>query len=311
MLNRNRFVEDRLPIFSEGKPEDRRAGTDVSACANFGLHSAANQREFAGKFAALHKQWASLTPAKRVEQLQTLANEQLAKTGVPPMSLRSLPLNNGADACSGHSYGYFAADGWNMVLASEDVNVKHLQNADAGEMADTLYHESRHAEQNYLVARLEAAKLQKSGMTADQQIDAIAKKAEVKRSVAAQAQKNPLPDDAPEHACAEALDKETVQDKDKTGQTEGALSTAGTALCEAIQKREKAEAALLHAQRLRSSQPRLHSLQTAVQSAKEAEAKAQNASSQAFKSYEDLFIETDARDTATSVHQTIDPGWQP
>ena len=211
-LIRNRFVEETMPILRDNAKEPKPAQKQSkSPCTGFGLNSDANQREFAAKFDKLHKNWATLTTVKRIEQLQTLANEQLSKTGVPVMSLRSLPLNAGTDSCSGHSYGYFAADNWNMVLASEDVNVRNLKSADAGEMADTLYHESRHAEQSYLVARLEAANLQKSGMTTDQQIDAIAKKAEVKRSVAAQAQKNPLPNNAPEHACAEALDKELIQ----------------------------------------------------------------------------------------------------
>lgn len=310
-VNRNRFVEEILPVLRKDAQGSPKPATDVSDCAGFGLNAEANQREFAQKFGKLQKDWPHLTPSKRIEALQKLANEQLGKTGVPQMKLRSMALNSGADSCAGHSYGYFSPSDWNMTLASEDLSHKHLDDANAGELADTLYHESRHAEQDYLVARLEAAKLQKSGMTPDQQIDAIAQKTGVKRSIAAHAQKNPLPDNAPEHACAEALDKESVQDKDKTNQIEEATSTAGAAYCEAKQKREKAEAALRHAQRLHSPQSRLNSLQAAVNSAKQAETKATAASNKAFQEYEDLFVETDSRATAAPVHQTIDSGWQP
>ena len=315
MLDRNRFEEIIMPVYKEGDKPATPTGTDVSVCANFGLNTEANQSEFAAKFGQLQQNWRQMSGQDRINGLQGLSNEQLAKTGVPRVPMESAPLNSGGTSC-GHIYGAFDPAEWKMQIASDDLSAQELNAKDAGELADTTYHEPRHAEQYYLVARLQAANMQKflkevnADMPASEQADIIHEQVGIPNWVAARAQQDPLPENAPERACAEALKKTLMTDQNTTNQTEQGVIDAFGADCAAKQESERAGAALAEAQGRNAPDEELQHLQETAKTARENAEQLHSRAQEAFVPYRNLFHEADAFATAAPVHRTIDPDWQ-
>ncbi|NUO83917.1 PAAR domain-containing protein [candidate division KSB1 bacterium] len=150
----------------------------------FGLARKANGAAFCRRFKALMKNWNSLTPAERQQKLQELINRPLKKSGLPPVSVNSATL-------SANTYGQFDFQSWSLEINKTFLNGP-LNAADSKELANTVYHEARHAEQWYAIAQRQAAA--KPAPTANQMSRSMSN---LPVSVAQQALKNPLPADSP------------------------------------------------------------------------------------------------------------------
>ncbi len=94
------------------------------------------------------KQWDPLTEAEKIAKVTKYVNAELAKTHVPEVA-------SAADAGSRFDSASFDFTTWTLSIGSQGLDAP-MSDADVGEMADTVYHESRHAEQWFRVARVKA-----------------------------------------------------------------------------------------------------------------------------------------------------------
>jgi hypothetical protein len=93
--------------------------------------------------------WAALTVEERADAILEKVNERLTAAGVPV-------VGKVVQALGANEYGRFAFSLWsirvNQALLAQDA----LTSAQAADLADTMYHEARHAEQWYRMAQLMA-----------------------------------------------------------------------------------------------------------------------------------------------------------
>jgi len=205
-IKRVPFVEEVLPV--HGHHHTPKVPHDpVRPCAGYGLDNPANAREFVRGFKQLQKEWPHLTPHQRKLRLESLSYQQLKKSGVPTIPIAALPLTGGA-------YAQTNMRDWQIEMPARVINTAKLPDQTAQEFAHALYHESRHAEQAYLVARRQAgivAAQSQGRLTPTQQVQEMERQLPrgdrplVPRSVMLEAQKQPLhKGDAQEH-CARLM----------------------------------------------------------------------------------------------------------
>lgn len=199
-IQRTPFVEEILPV--SGAP-DLRGGDKAShkhPCRGYGMNKKERAAAYAHRFKELQREWPHLTAHQRYTQLHTLANQQLAADGVPKVKMMQ---SNFADPGQD---GEMDQQAWALNINQALIQTPILPPDKAQALAETVYHETRHAEQWYLVARAKAAHLQATThLTPDQQVDEIGREVAVPPYVASAAQKHPLPHDSPQSACAHIL----------------------------------------------------------------------------------------------------------
>lgn len=199
-IRRVPFVEETLPLLNPeaAKTHHKPAHPHHKPCAGFGLNTPANQREFARGFKHLQKMWPTLTAVQRKQRIEDLVNAQLHKGGVPRVGIvpTDLPTDD----------GQLNFEAWKLAINKKLLNGNHLPEAQAKELAKTVYHESRHAEQWYLIAQQKAAQLGGAvGETPAQKAMAIKKAMRIPYSTAAHACHQPLGAHDGRKACAQAL----------------------------------------------------------------------------------------------------------
>jgi uncharacterized Zn-binding protein involved in type VI secretion len=164
----------------------------VPPCSGKGMATPKNEAEFAKGMKGLQKQWPKMTPAERQAALGTLANKELAKSGVPTVGI------NPNQALSGTATsGQLDFPTWNLDVNPDLMKSATLSDAQTQELGDTVFHESRHAEQWYLIARNQAATKTPAQITHDTAIPA---------TVTAAAKKAPMTKADPMAACAQTME---------------------------------------------------------------------------------------------------------
>jgi hypothetical protein len=123
----------------------------------FGLADPANMAEFCADFAQLVKDWGSLTPRQREERMEEIINKQLGKSGVNRQSVAGSPSHAPGNA----QYDFTSGT---LEVSRAQVNSPTITANAARPLANSLYHEARHAEQWHLMARQAAG----SGQSAAQ-----------------------------------------------------------------------------------------------------------------------------------------------
>jgi hypothetical protein len=111
-----------------------------------GLADPQQQRRYQLSIGGLKADWAGLDFDERVERMFEAVNARLREVGVPAVELH--PRASGADAS-------FTPDVWMVKLgraAKEKLGAASPAGVDWA--VETFYHEARHAEQDFLVARL-------------------------------------------------------------------------------------------------------------------------------------------------------------
>ncbi|MDQ6905445.1 MAG: DUF4157 domain-containing protein [Chloroflexota bacterium] len=94
------------------------------------------------------KQWDPLSEAEKIAKVTKYVNAELEKTHVPKVG--SQP-----DATKRFDSAEFDFQTWELSIGSQGLDAP-MTDDDVAEMADTVYHESRHAEQWFRIARLKA-----------------------------------------------------------------------------------------------------------------------------------------------------------
>jgi hypothetical protein len=108
-------------------------------------------REFGEEMSAVFGSWKDLAPRERQEAIEDAINGVLAKAGVPPCSFGNLP--EGANA-----RGQFSPSDWQIKYSEKVLERESLSPRLQRQMAQTLYHEARHAEQHFKFGQLMAGR---------------------------------------------------------------------------------------------------------------------------------------------------------
>lgn len=117
--------------------------------ATTGLRSIECRRQFAFDVAAVHKSWTTTgkTAAKRAQAIVDSANRLLALGRTPAVDFAFRGMTSRFAA-------YFAHDDWRVDLDRRGFDTQKPPSLrEMSELADSVYHECRHAEQWFLVAR--------------------------------------------------------------------------------------------------------------------------------------------------------------
>src|SRR5262249_17451175 len=101
--------------------------------------------QYVGVAQKLQENWARLTPDGRAKVLVNAANFELSHIDVPPVEMA---MGDGA-----HDDGEFDQANWTMTMAKAQFAAESVTDADAASVASNVYHEARHAEQYFLIAR--------------------------------------------------------------------------------------------------------------------------------------------------------------
>ena len=103
---------------------------------------------FTKQVKTIQKDWAKLTPTLRLIRLANAINTEMKNADVPGfLAFDKAPME---------FKGFFRASQWKFVLNEASILNNSLSDKDAAEIANTLMHEGRHAEQQFLAARFSA-----------------------------------------------------------------------------------------------------------------------------------------------------------
>lgn len=114
-----------------------------------GLKDKAHTAQFAGEMKALEGSWSAMNPAARADAVAARINARLRDIGVPEVKVTTAPLGN-LDG------GKFKFASWSMVINEQMLAAPQLPMGQSADLTSTVYHEARHAEQWYLIARIMA-----------------------------------------------------------------------------------------------------------------------------------------------------------
>ncbi|HEY4238886.1 MAG TPA: DUF4157 domain-containing protein [Kofleriaceae bacterium] len=110
-----------------------------------GLADQKTTSEYAQTMKDLQKDWPTLSKEQRAQRLGEALNKQLEAAGVPKMEVEPAPL--------GGRNGEFDFQTWRVKLDDAALAHPSLDDATVAEVGNTNYHEARHGEQWYMMAR--------------------------------------------------------------------------------------------------------------------------------------------------------------
>src|SRR5262249_55951904 len=103
---------------------------------------------FVAKAKEVQAAWTELPKDGRLKELGDAANQELDTAGVPTTEVKPEKLDKNID-------GRFDSPGWALLLNQLTFEADTISDDKAANVADTVYHEARHAEQSHLMARLQ------------------------------------------------------------------------------------------------------------------------------------------------------------
>ena len=106
---------------------------------------------FARVMRDLQGQWPSLNEAQRGARIENLINAPLRAYSMPKVGVVGTVFDDNK------RFGLFDSQGWTLQIRQGLLDTKALSEKDGSDLAKTVWHEARHAEQYYLAARREAA----------------------------------------------------------------------------------------------------------------------------------------------------------
>ena len=113
--------------------------------AGTGIAKGETVDDFAEGARGVQSEWADLSASQRANKLGALANAALASVKVPEVTILMTDLGKGS--------GAFNSGSWTLKINTNIVSKDTVTEAEMAALSDTFYHEARHAEQFYRVAR--------------------------------------------------------------------------------------------------------------------------------------------------------------
>ncbi len=180
------------PGGSGGPAQPCPKATPGRPCQGIGMSAPAEIESFADDMAGLQREWPQLPPAERIARLQTMVDARASAAGFPAPEVTT-PWELGERS------GELRFRDWEVAINAALMKSNTLSPKQAAELGNTLYHETRHAEQWSLIARRQAAE----GHAAEE----IRNELSLPRRIARDAAKHPLPASDSRRPCADALYK--------------------------------------------------------------------------------------------------------
>jgi hypothetical protein len=147
-----RFQATHPPLKVDGMAGPR----TLPAAFPSGLADSERTDEFVEAAQGVQADWATLDSAdERAEALMEAVNDQLEDSKVPECDFTVEKLGEG-------TVGQFDFETWNIQLGEEAFEKETITNEEAADMANTVYHEARHAEQWYMMAQMLAGQGKKA-----------------------------------------------------------------------------------------------------------------------------------------------------
>ncbi len=182
--------------------------------------------QYVGVAKKVGERWGEMTPYARAQALVTAVNFELSHFDVPKVAFVLKDL--------GDDNGQLDFATWTLELNSERFKKGTPEAADLPGVARTVYHESRHADQWFRMARLQAGLKMKA--------DDIEDKLGIPSSVVKEAVKNPLKGDGPEAQEAKAWFESVYGSKaDDRNKTLTDLDDFGTKYRDALAAKAKVD----------------------------------------------------------------------
>lgn len=171
----------------------RGGSPEVGKSAMTGLASDVSIDRFVAAVKQIEGQseWKKLTGEQRAGHMVRAANEQLAAAGVRRVHQRF------SDELSATNPGRFVHEEWTMELNKRLFAAKTLKPGQGAAIAEAVYHESRHAEQNYRIVQLLAGQ--------KKSVEEIKKLTNIDSKTIALAYQQPIADGAAGAGQAQAL----------------------------------------------------------------------------------------------------------
>lgn len=111
-----------------------------------GIAKGETVKEFAEGARGVQSEWEKLSASERANKLGALANQALATVKVPPVTITIGELPAGAG-------GSFSCDTWTLTISQTIISKDSATESELAKVSGTFYHEARHAEQYFRVAR--------------------------------------------------------------------------------------------------------------------------------------------------------------
>jgi hypothetical protein len=143
------------PAAPQQVPPAAAPAAPAAAPAVTGIESQVAIDRFVAAGHAIQTDWTTLTPQQRAGRFGAAANAELTQIRVPTAAV-ALAASLGAAA------GELDFPTWTLKLGTAAFSAASVTDATAGAMANTVYHETRHAEQWHRMARVRAG----AGVTA-------------------------------------------------------------------------------------------------------------------------------------------------
>lgn len=283
-----KWQKDNPPLTVDGKAGPR----TLPAMFPSGLAELAAIEDFVGKAKQVEAYWTDLkTPNKRAKTLLQLVNDTLGAADVPACNSSLEDL--------GSNLGVFDLEKWVIILDEKVVSQETLTEQEAADVAETVYHEARHAEQSYRIAQ----RLAGMGKSAK----AIATEMKIAAGIASKAFDNPLKAGSMDALIAEGWHESRHGAKAaETEQIMLALYTTRAAFRNANTDFNKAEEAYYIAEvhyrtsagdprRMDDAQKRMDDAQKKMDDAQKKMDEAEKQYKAVYEKYENLPEETDSR----------------
>jgi len=120
-------------------------------CQGQGMSAQTEVDAYAKEMAALQADWGGLTPEQRLAKMQSIVGNQAKVAGFPqPQVVRGEDLGKGRN-------GELRFRDWQVAINPALLDAKVFDARQAAALGGTLFHEVRHAEQWFLMARRQAA----------------------------------------------------------------------------------------------------------------------------------------------------------
>ncbi len=113
--------------------------------AGTGIAKGETVKAYADGARQVQSEWEKLSTSERANRLGALANAALATVSVPPVTIVTADL--------GSTNGDFSSSTWTMRINTTIISKDSATESELARLSNTFYHEARHAEQVFRVAR--------------------------------------------------------------------------------------------------------------------------------------------------------------
>lgn len=112
-----------------------------------GLKDTQATGQFVGDMQGIEGGWSTMAPSDRADSIGHRINARLRDIGVPEIKIKTAPLTS-------ETAGQFERWNWSIALNEQVLHAPQISSSEFGELLNTVYHEARHAEQSFLIARM-------------------------------------------------------------------------------------------------------------------------------------------------------------